>query len=202
MFLADGKKRKTIEQFIQAGYNKAYQADISVTMPALLYIEDKHLKAALGMRGSNERFFVEQYLTQPLLLLIQQQFPQASRKDIIEIGSLYSNSNRFTIPLFLVTAVTAYLLGKRFMVLCGTEHVLSLLTKSGVDYFQLADADQALLLPSDDDWGSYYATNPQVVYVSLDNIMSLIENNKFYHKLFYRLSHKISLTCEKMAGKL
>lgn len=201
-FFSDAKKREEIAAFIHDGYKKAFNADILVTMPALLYIEDRNLKAALGMRGGKEKFFVQQYLNVPIDESVQSYLPEISIKEIVEIGSLYSNSNRFTIPLFMVTAVTSYLLGKKAFVLCGTEHVLDLLTKSGVKFYKLADAKESHLQPSLDDWGTYYQTNPQVVAVSVDAVMALIEGNKFYKKLFNRLAEKIEVTCSKLAGKL
>jgi hypothetical protein len=201
-FLGDAKKREEISTFIRDGYKKAFDADISVTMPALLYIEEKNLKAALGMRGGKETFFVQQYLDKPVIECVKGHLPEVAVEQLVEIGSLYSNSNRFTIPLFMVTAVTAYLLGKKALILCGTEHVLDLLTKSGVKFYKLADAKESHLQPSLDDWGTYYQTNPQVVAVSVDAVMALIEGNKFYKKLFNRLAEKIEVTCSKLAGKL
>ncbi len=201
-FFSDAKKREEISTFIRDGYKKSFDADISVTMPALLYIEDKNLKAALGMRGGKETFFVQQYLDKPIIECVKDHLPEVVVEELVEIGSLYSNSNRFTIPLFMVTAVTAYLLGKKALILCGTEHVLDLLTKSGVEFYKLADAKEGYLQENTDNWGLYYHTNPQVVAISIDAVMALIEENKFYKKLFHRLAGKIEITCSKMAGKL
>jgi hypothetical protein len=201
-FFSDANKRVEIETFIKDGYKKAFSADISVTMPTLLYIEDKNLKAALGMRGNKEQFFVQQYLDKSILKYTERYLPNLKPEQLVEIGSLYSNSNRFTIPLFMVTAVTSYLLGKKALILCGTEHVLDLLTKSGVDFYKLADAKESSLLPSLDHWGNYYQANPQVVAISLESVMTIIEGNKFYKKLFLRLADKIEAACLKMEGKL
>lgn len=201
-FFNEAKKREEIEAFIKGGYKKAFCADISVTMPTLLYIEDKNLKAALGMRGGREHLFVQQYLDKSVLECLKSYVPNLKDEQLVEIGSLYSNSNRFTIPLFMVAAVTSYLLGKKALILCGTEHVLGLLAKSGVSFYKLVDAKESQLHPSSDDWGTYYHTHPQVVAVSLDTVMTLIEGNKFYKKLFHRLADKIEITSLKMAGKL
>lgn len=201
-FFSDAKKREEISTFIRDGYQKSFDADISVTMPALLYIEDKNLKAALGMRGGKETFFVQQYLDKPIIECVKGYLPKVAVEQLVEIGSLYSNSNRFTIPLFMVTAVTAYLLGKKALILCGTQHVLELLSKSGVEFYKLADAKESHLQPSSDNWGTYYQTKPQVVAVSIDAVMALIEENKFYKKLFNRLAGKTEVTSSKMAGKL
>lgn len=200
--IGDGVKRAEIEAFIKAGYKKSFNADISVTMPNLLYIEDNALKAALGMRGFDQEFFIQQYLDLPVTDYLQIENEKVKAEQLVEIGSLYSNSNRFTIPLFMVTAVTSFLLGKHFLLLCGTEHVLDLLAKSDVAYQKLANADATKLTNKSDDWGSYYLTNPQVVAVNLNNVMKVIANNRFYHKLLHRLSDKIDNACSKMAGKL
>lgn len=201
-FISDGSIRDEITQFIQSGYKKAFNADISITMPALLYIEDKSLKAALGLRGHCEEFFIQQYLDKPIIKLIQEKSPSTLLEHVVEVGSLYSNSTRFIIPLFMVTAVTSYLLGKKFLVLSGTAHVINLLSKSGVAYQEITRAEKDKLRPSSDSWGAYYDSNPQVVIVSLYEVMQLIESNKFYKKLLARLSDQIEKACRILEGRL
>ena len=192
--------RGDIEAFIQQGYQKAYGAQISISMPWLLAIKNGRLKAALGMRSAREALFVEQYLTgsiesQPALVA-----EAAVRARIIEIGSLYSNAQKFTAPLFLVTAASLFYLGYRQVVFAATERVGCILSTAGVALTVLGAADQARLTASTDQWGSYYTTNPQVLMVSLAGVMAMIDQTLAYRLMFEQFSAQIAGVCETMAA--
>lgn len=195
-------KRQEIISFIKNGYQKSFNADIDVTYPVLLYIEEKSLKAALGIRGSDSSFFVDHYLDSPVLDYLTLLWPSAKQYELVEIGNLYSNAKRFTIPLFLVMAITSYLLGKRYLVLSGTEQILDLLMHSGVVCHDLAPASPHKLGEEADRWGCYYLGNPRVAAIDLVQVMSMIKQNPFYQKILPRLSDKIVLASQKLIGQL
>ncbi|MCW8995479.1 MAG: thermostable hemolysin, partial [Psychromonas sp.] len=190
--------RKEVEDFIRQGFKKAYAANIEITMPVLLAVNNGKWKAALGIRSATEKLFVEQYLQFP----IEQHAPLAGknidRQQIAEIGHLYSNARKFTIPLFLVMAVALFCRDFKYVVFSGTERVLNIITQTGIDTTYLTTADPALLENSGDDWGSYYETNPQVVLVSLVNVMAVIESQPVYDRLFKQLQKKIAKVCGQL----
>ena len=190
--------RAEIEAFIQQGYQKAYGAQISISMPWLLAIKNGRLQAALGMRSAREALFVEQYLTgsiesQPALVA-----ERAMRAQIIEIGSLYSNAQKFTAPLFMVTAASLFYLGYRQVVFAATERVARILSTAGVELTVLGAADPARLAASTDQWGSYYMTNPQVLMVSLAGVMTMIDRIPAYGLMFEQFSAQIAGVCQTM----
>jgi hypothetical protein len=190
--------RAEIEAFIQQGYQKAYGAQISISMPWLLAIKNGRLKAALGMRSAREALFVEQYLTgsiesQPALVA-----ERAVRAQIIEIGSLYSNAQKFTAPLFMVTAASLFYLGYRQVVFAATERVARILSTAGVELTVLGAADPARLAASTDQWGSYYTTDPQVLMVSLAGVMTMIDRTPAYGLMFEQFSAQIAGVCQTM----
>jgi len=190
--------RLAAEQFIKQGFKKTYSANISISMSQVLTVKTGHFKAALGIRSANSPLFIEQYLPCPIeksSALVNENIP---RERIVEIGCLYSNANRFTIPLFLVTAVSLFYQGYSHLVFSGTDKVLNITSKAGVDFTHLCDANQSLLNPSDDDWGSYYETQPKVVLVTLSNVIKAINKQPRYQKLFDSLEIKVAQVCNKL----
>jgi hypothetical protein len=193
-----GEKRNGIEQFIKQGFSKSYQAKISVTMPHLLALCNGSYKAALGIRNGKDTLFIEQYLSGA----IEQQSVfvknNINRKDIVEIGHLFSNSQRFTIPLFMITAVSLFYMNYKYMVFSGTEKVINLISKSGVHCTDLCDAQESKIEKSSDEWGCYYATNPKVIAVSLLDVIALIGQHPMYQEMFQSLDKQIAQTCQQL----
>jgi hypothetical protein len=194
----ESKKRNEIEHFIKQGFIKSYQAKISVTMPHLLALCNGTYKAALGIRSGKDNLFIEQYFSgvieqQPLFVE-----NNVMRKDIVEIGHLFSNNQRFTIPLFMITAVSLFYMNYKYMVFSGTEKVINLMSKSGVNCTHLCDANENKIESSTDEWGSYYSTNPKVIAVSLSDVIALIGQNSKYQKMFQSLDKQIAQTCQQL----
>ncbi|MBA6328520.1 thermostable hemolysin [Colwellia sp. MB02u-6] len=193
------KQRSEIEQFIKQGFFKSYQAKVSVTMPHLLALCNGTYKAALGIRSGQDNLFIEQYLfgaieQQPVFVK-----NNINRKDIVEIGHLFSNNQGFTLPLFMITAVSLFYLNYKYMVFSGTEKVVDLMAKSGVHCTHLGDAYQNKIQTSTDNWGSYYATNPKVIAVSLSNVIALIGRLPRYQAMFKSLDKQIAQTCQQLS---
>lgn len=190
--------RTEVEEFIQQGFKKAYAANIEITMPYLLAVNNGKLKAALGIRSASSPLFVEQYLSAPIELHPVLSKKNISREAIAEIGHLYSNAHKFTIPLFLLTTVSLFCLDFKYLVFSATERVLAIVKAAGVEATYLVDADPAKLIASGDDWGSYYQTNPKVVLIDLASVMAVIDSQPVYQQLFSRLQEKIAQACRKL----
>jgi len=220
--------RLPAEQFIKDGFTSAYGADVDITMPYILAINNGKFKAALGIRAATENLFIEQYLAQPIEFYVSQEHVSqehvsqehvaqehvaqehvaqnkvlqmhttVARKYIAEIGHLYSNSNKFTIPLFLTTAVSLFCNGYEQMVFAGTDHVVKLISKAGIECHYIAQADKNKLQGSSNKWGSYYETNPQVVFVSLASVMNVVNKSAHFKQMFDQLERKIALTTSKL----
>jgi hypothetical protein len=191
-------QRNEIEHFIKQGFLKNYQAKISVTMPHLLSLCNGKYKAALGIRRGKDNLFIEQYISggieqQPVFVE-----NNITRRDIVEIGHLFSNNQRFTIPLFMITAVSLFYMNYKYMVFSGTEKVINLMEKSGVHCTHLCDAHENKIESVADEWGSYYSTNPKVIAVSLLDVIALIGRNSTYQKMFQLLNKQIAQTCQQL----
>lgn len=200
----EDNNRIDVENFIKKGFSKTYNADITITMPWLLTVKDAKYKAALGIRSATSTLFIEQYIDEPIEKAIAKSLSQTnknaviSRREIAEIGHLYSNGKRFTLPLLLVTAVSLFCNDYKHMVFSGTEHVLNLIEKMGVNCSFIAEAKEEKLNISLDNWGTYYSTQPQVVCISLIDVMKLINNHPLYTSMFEILNEKIVRTTSNL----
>ncbi len=192
-----GRKRNDIEAFIKQGFAKAYDAKISITAPYLLSLSNGNFKAALGFRPGQDNLFLEQYLSST----IEQQGVfienNVKRQEIVEVSHLFSNAKRFTIPLFMVTAVSLFYLNYKYMVFSGTETVVNLIANTGVPVTFICNAEQDKIQTSNDDWGSYYSSNPKIVSVSLAEVMSVIAKHPKYSKMFQSLEGQIAKVCQQ-----
>lgn len=198
VFTLNSAGRKEAEDFIKQGFKKSYSANIDITMPQILTIKNGNFKAALGIRSAQSPLFIEQYLKTPIEQNIPFSGQQVTRDEIVEIGNLYSNANRFTVPLFLVTAVSLFYKNYQYLAFAGTSKVLTILSKAGIEFSYLCEAKKSALIPSSDDWGSYYDTNPKVVVIALSSVISAIDKQVKYQKLFESLEQKIACVCDQL----
>jgi len=192
------KQRNEIEAFIKQGFSKAYGAKISITTPYLLALSNGKYKAALGIRNGHDDLFIEQYLSGT----IEQQAifidNKIKRQEIVEFSHLFSNAKRFTIPLFMVTAVSLFCHNYKYLVFSGTEKVVKLLDNAGVKTTFIGNAEHHKIQASTDDWGSYYNSNPKIMAVSLSEVMSLIAKHPLYTKMFQSLDGQIAKICQQL----
>lgn len=201
IFLRSTHGRKEAEQFISNGFKKEYNANISITMPWILAINNGSFKAALGIRSAIHPLFLEQYLDSSIENTIALHLSSCSRKQVAEIGHLYSNAKKFTLPLFLTTAVSLFYNRFEYMVFSATEHVLKLISSTGITCHTIAEADPSKLQECSDNWGSYYTTCPQVVVLQLTEVMRLINRNAGYSSMFNMLSDRIANASLKIQGE-
>ena len=188
------RERQAVEDFIIDTYAKAYGATIGVHYPTLMSVrdEDGKILAALGFRyAEHEPLFLEQYLKCPVETVLG-----VERAGVSEIGNLASAGGGAS--LFLFAALAAYLnsKGQTHAVITGTSYIEKRLRTFGLKPKRLAHADPSLLLRKDEDWGSYYDTDPHVLageihagYVRLQKVMgaAYTENTPC---LFPRLHYK------------
>ena len=197
----DSEHRDEIETFIKQGFLTAYNAKVSITTPHLLALTNGNYKAALGIRRGHDNLFLEQYISgsidqQPVFM-----DNHIKRQEIVEISHLFSNAKRFTIPLFMVTAVSLFCHEYKYLVFSGTEKVINIIGKSGVPYDVIGIAEQNKIKTSADDWGTYYSTNPKIISVSLSEVMSLIAKHPLYQKMFQSLDGQIAKICQQLRQK-
>jgi hypothetical protein len=194
--------RKSVETFIKDGYSKAFDANITISMPYLISLKKGNLKAALGLRSASSSLFIEQYLSQAIEQTLAPILGQVKRSQIVEIGNLFSNARVFTLPLLLTTAVSLHVVGFKYMVFTGTDNLIKLLNNTGVPVLPLADASLDALPGNKpqlkQQWGSYYDTNPKVALISLADVVRVINDKPKYAKLFTELTAQIAAVTSEL----
>lgn len=177
IFTAD---RKDNEQFVKAGFVRAYDAHIDVNMPYLLSLKQQERQATLGFRDGSSPLFIECYLQQPIEQHDYFNTQQVIREDIVEVGHLFSNSQQLTLPLFALTALFLKSLGYKYFVFSGTQRVIQIIERSGVKFTFLSEAKKEHLTGSQGDWGNYYKTHPKVVALQLDVAIETIKSLPYF----------------------
>lgn len=164
---AFAKDSKGVEDFIVQTYAKAYGAKIGVHYPILMSVRDEAgtILAALGFRyAANGPLFLEQYLSHSVEDILD-----TPRSAITEIGNLASSGGGAS--SFLFVALSAYLDGKgqTHAVITGTNFIEKRLRTLGLRPIRLSAADPGLLLHKNENWGTYYDTDPHVLVGQVDH---------------------------------
>lgn len=157
-----------IAHYIEQGFKHAYGANIQVSSPVLLAIQNDNIKGALGLRNASCKLFSEQYLDADIVTALSSKGVAAERSEIVEISSLYSDDQRMTVRLLTSLIVGLDQLGYRHVIFTATSRLFGLLVNFGLSPVVLCDADQSKLGPTADDWGSYYDTEPKVVAINVN----------------------------------
>jgi hypothetical protein len=159
--------RPEAERFIQQCYQRAYGAEIRDFLPVLLglYDADDQLLATLGFQLASEGpLFLEQYLDQPIDLLLHRQIKKTvQRHQIVEIGNLAAMHPGGAQWLFLV--FNAYLHAADYQWAAATlvPTLINGFHKLGMSPLTLAQANPGRLHQGTTDWGSYYSHQPKVM---------------------------------------
>jgi len=167
----DASERAELESFIRADFARVYGADVRHFMPHLMGLrgDDETLLAALGFRtAAEDHLFLEHYLHAPVEAMLADAGHRIPRAGIVEVGNLAVS--RAGGARWLITALTAYLEGARYrwVVFTAVPSLINSFARMGIDLIRLAQAERARLpLAELALWGSYYATGPTVVAVSV-----------------------------------
>ncbi|RQW64880.1 thermostable hemolysin [Vibrio viridaestus] len=168
--LVDGKhpQKSEIENYIYQRYSRAFQATLNEFMPQYLVLyQHEKLISACGFQHAQYRpLFLEQYLDEPIELLIKRHFGVATRSSIIEFGQLASFSNRFSLIHF--SLMTSYLIeqGFEWCVCTVTAPLFALMERMGLKPLSIGSADP-LRVDGYSNWGQYYSHQPQLVLGNL-----------------------------------
>lgn len=169
--------RAEAESFVTDKFRTAWQARVETFMPWLISLQCLgHCSAVAGIRpAASEKLFLEEYLDAPVEQVLGRVVGRSiPRRDIVEIGNLAASQRGSSHLLFLIFTATLHAAGYRWIVFTATQALRNNLEKLGFPLQLLAKADPALLDPTQQaEWGSYYASDPQVMVGSLDEAMRL-----------------------------
>jgi hypothetical protein len=172
-------------------YFKKYHAKISPKYPELLSLIGKNneVLAALGIReAKNSELFLEQYLDQKIEDILTQIYKtKIERKDVVEIGSLASKKKGMAKLLYISLAAILKQRKYKFAVITATSYLQEYFKKAGLRPKVIAKADFNKLKNQEDDWGSYYESDPKVMILD-------VSSGYFILKLFLGISVLPTLT--------
>lgn len=163
----DGPGRAAAEAFVRRAYHRAHGARIATFFPDLVLARDDDgaPNGVAGWRGAGTAaLFLERYLEGPIEPMISTRFRVAVRRtQIAEVGNFASTG----VPAArrLMDALPAFLQERGFVWIAFTATSLlrTLLHDIGASFATLAPARYRPLPGDADDWGRYYAHDPQVI---------------------------------------
>ena len=159
-------QRPELESYVSAAFLRKHAAHVHTFMPTLLAFRDHggDLRGVVGLRGAGHgRLYLEQYLDLPIEQALGTATGQDVRREsIVEVGNLAGGSCRTAMRM--VAQLPSFLLARdyRWIVFTATSAVRQILLGFGAPLVELARADGARVAGGDDEWGSYYETDPRV----------------------------------------
>jgi hypothetical protein len=198
-FSLSGKQdesRAEVENFIKQKFQHLYAADIHEFFPNLLCMKCLGmLSGTAGMRtAKSSELFLEQYLEQSIEEKISEVIQKdIYRNDIVEIGNLVSSQRGASHLLFLLFTSLLHRAGYKWIVFTATKALYNNLTKLDFELIHLAEADPLKLdKDSQDNWGKYYDTQPQVFAGNLEDAMHIIQTRPLYRRILRLYNKKIT----------
>lgn len=169
--------RASLEAYIAEVYQQRYQAQLSYFLDVLIGFRDElgQWVAAVGFTPLAHRgAFLEQYLDAPAERLVAASeaasgsSSRVSRWDLVEVGNLAAESPGMARKIIL--EMTRYLYRRRFrwVVFTATRSLKNAFKRLGFEPVGLQTADPAKLGALAVQWGSYYTTDPEVMYGDVD----------------------------------
>lgn len=168
LFARGDAARPSLETFIATEFERVHGARVQHFCDVLAGCRDASGRwvAALGYTlASNGALFLEQYLDQSVEVAIGVQlgYP-VERPDIVEVGNLAGSDVGAARALIVAMTRHLHALGLVWVTFTATRALLNSFARLRLVPTVLADADPARLGDAGRDWGSYYATRPQVMF--------------------------------------
>lgn len=160
--------RSSLEAFIARSFLDSYGAEVNHFCHILLGCRNAQGNwiAALGYTlATHGPTFLEQYLDQPVEAALSARVRDAvGREDIVEVGNLASMHPGAARALIVSTTRLLYDLGLRWVAFTATVSLLNSFTRLRLQPQVLAMADPARLADAGQRWGTYYDTQPKVMF--------------------------------------
>lgn len=187
---ADHPDRHLIEDFIRGCFFAEYQARICHFLTNLVCLMDDHgIHAAVGFSGALQReLYLEQYLASPVEVTLRQAVgARVARDGIIEVGNLASSSPGGARAIILTLARYFHEQDAEWVVFTGIPSLLNTFARLGIVTHDLGEARPESLRDQVTDWGSYYASRPRVIGVSVPETFGHIVVNPVLARMMARM---------------
>ena len=167
-FLPGTVGRGDIEAFIARTFHDTYGAHLSHFSETLIGCRDAGggWSAALGYSlAASGPTFLEQYLDAPLEVEIGGRLGRpVAREHIVEVGNLAATHAGAARALIVRTTRLLYHMGLHMVAFTATTSLLNSFGRLHLQPHPLAPADPARLPGAGRQWGTYYDTQPQVMF--------------------------------------
>ncbi|WP_217561317.1 thermostable hemolysin [Streptomyces sp. GbtcB6] len=167
--------------FAQDSYRRTYGAITTPSPDRFVTVRESPrtpIVACAGLSGPGpDGFFSENYLGRPVeraLAPVAGTVPE--RGEVVEVGPLAGGGGAGS-ELIRVMPVIAWCQGKRFILATVTDRVEQAMTRAGVPFMPLRQADPDWMdEAARARWGSYYDRAPTTGVVPLDSIGPLVNS--------------------------
>ncbi len=160
--------RSSLQAFIAAAFVKSYGAEISHVCTTLIGCRNAQGQwiAGLGYTLAGDGpTFLEQYLAAPLEQEISERVGHAvQRRQIVEVGNLAARHAGAARALIVSVTRLLHGHGLHWVAFTATPSLLNSFTRLNLKPCPLASADPRCLPDTGTTWGSYYDTQPQVMF--------------------------------------
>jgi hypothetical protein len=160
--------RAEVEAFIARVYAERYGAKLRSFLPQLLAFRgaDGELQAAVGTRrGQDGPLFVEQYLDASAEQTLAARHGVVARRDeLVEVGNFAALSPGDARELIVQLTGILHAAGSRWVLFAATRQLRNAFDRLHLGTVELAPARRERLRDDRTEWGSYYNSNPCVLF--------------------------------------
>lgn len=165
-------QRASLEAFIAHSFQRVYGATLTHFSDTLLGCRDGQGRWIAGVGYSlaaNGALFLEQYLDGPIEAAIGDQLGRVvAREQIVEVGNLAAGHPGAARALIISMTRLLHAQGLRWVTFTATTSLVNSFARLRLRPGVLADADPRRLPDQGQHWGSYYHSQPQVMYGNIE----------------------------------
>lgn len=160
--------RHTVEAFVGQIYRLRYGARLDHFLPHLIAYRDKSngLQAAVGVRDASDGpLFAEHYLDVPAEQVVSAYVGrQVGRSELVEVGNFAATSAGQARNVIVDLTFRLHRRGVRWVVFVATRQLRNAFDRLHLATVEIADARPERVPGGPGEWGSYYDTQPKVMF--------------------------------------
>lgn len=171
---SNSQKWDDISLKVKSKYSKNYCADVEPDPEYFIVAHERvslEIVACAGLTfANNGRLFSEQYLNKNIEYILAEELGLIiSRSEIVEVGSLISNSAQAGSLLVRKIPLLSQCLGAKYLLCTVTEQVRHIMQMHNIKFHAICKANPDRLGTDEQaNWGSYYKNNPMTGFIVVD----------------------------------
>jgi hypothetical protein len=199
---ADSASRPELEAYIARCFERAYGATVAEFAPQLLELSCAgNISGVAGVRpASHSRLFLEQYIDESVEDLAAREIGAVERHEIVELCNLAAFRPGACQLINIMLAPVLYGAGFRYAGLVSTAKLEGIIRKQGFSVRAVTRADPVRLGAAAADWGSYYDTAPNILFVDLERTMAALRGQRLAAAFLIHYRAQIRCLSDRLAG--